>query len=56
MSGYKTYICMAVVALAGAAFGLGYLSRDQFEAIAGVFGAAGGMALRAGVTKSGPSY
>ena len=55
MSGYKTYICMAVVALAGAALGLGYLTREQFEAIAGVFGGMGGMALRAGVTKSGPN-
>jgi hypothetical protein len=54
MAGYKTYICMAVVAVAGALFGLGYLTKDQFEAIAGLFGGLGGMALRAGVTKSGP--
>lgn len=53
MGGYKTYICMAIVAIAGAAFGLGYISKDQFEAVAGVFGGLGGMALRAGVTKSG---
>jgi len=54
LDGKKTYVCMTVVALAGAAMGLGWISKDQFEAIAGIAGSLGAMALRAGVKKSGP--
>ena len=55
MEGKKTYICMGIVALAGVAFAFGLITKDQFEAFAGIFGGLGGMALRAGVTKSGPT-
>jgi hypothetical protein len=51
LSGWKTYIFSGIVAISGALFALGYLTRDQFEALAGVFGGAAGMALRAGVSK-----
>jgi len=54
LSGYKSYICFGVIGLAGIAFGIGWITKEQFEVIAGIFGGAGGIALRAGVEKSGP--
>lgn len=54
LKGKKTYICMAVVACAFFAKGMGWIDEAMFEMIAGIFSVGGVAALRAGVTKSGP--
>lgn len=47
----KTYACAVLLAVTGLALGLGWLTREQAEALFGIFGAAGLAALRAGVAK-----
>lgn len=54
MSGYKTYLCAAGLALATFAKAMGWIDDTVYQALAGLFGAGGLAALRAGVTKSGP--
>lgn len=49
LSGWRTYICSAIVFLASIAFVMGWITRDQFEAIAGIFMSTGLAALRVGV-------
>ena len=53
MAGYKTYICAAGLALATFAKAIGWIDDVTYSTLAGLFGAGGLAALRAGVTKSG---
>lgn len=54
LSGKKTYLAAAGLALASFALAMGWLEREQYELIVGLLGSLGLAALRAGVTKSGP--
>ncbi len=49
MTGYRTYLSAAAMALAALAYGLGWLSREEYEMILGFLGSLGLAALRAGV-------
>lgn len=51
LNGKKTYIMAAVLALASFATAMGWLTKDQYEVIAGLLGSMGLAALRAGVSK-----
>lgn len=53
MSGKKTYIIAAFVALAVFAKTMGWIDQATFEILLGLFGAGGLATLRAGVKKSG---
>lgn len=50
LQGKKTYISLGIVAIASLLYGFGLITREQFEAIGGVGGALGGMALRQALT------
>jgi hypothetical protein len=54
LQGKKTYLVAAVMAALAFARGLEWLTPEQFETLMGLAGSIGLMALRAGVTKSGP--
>lgn len=49
LTGKKTYITAAVMALGAFARGMGWLEPDQFELLMGLAGSLGLAALRAGV-------
>jgi len=55
MAGYKTYLVAAIGVVMTGLLGLGYISQSQYDVIIGILGALGLAALRAGVTKSGPT-
>lgn len=55
MSGYKTYIVAGLIGLTTAAKALGWIDDTVYQVVLGLLGAGGLAALRAGVTKSGPS-
>jgi hypothetical protein len=52
LDGKKTYITAAALALASFALAMGWLDREQYEIIVGLFGSLGLAALRSGVTKT----
>jgi hypothetical protein len=51
LTGKKTYIMAAIMALAVFARGLGWLTQEQFEIIMGLAGSMGLATLRAGVSR-----
>ena len=51
MGSWKTYFCMAMLALTAIAYGLDYINQEKFMALGTFFAALGGMALRAGISK-----
>jgi len=53
LTGKKTYIMAAVMALGVFARGLGWLDQEQFEVLLGLTGSMGLAALRAGVSRTG---
>ena len=53
MSGWKTYVCAAIIGIAAAAKALGWIDSGIYEMIVGFAGSLGLAALRAGVAKSG---
>jgi len=53
LSGKKTYLMSAIMALGAFARGMGWLSPEQFELFMGLAASMGLAALRAGVTRSG---
>lgn len=55
LQGKKTYILAAALGLATFARVMGWLDDSLYQTILGLLGAGGLAALRAGVTKSGPS-
>lgn len=52
LTGKKTYITAALMALGAIARGMEWLTPDQFELLMGLAGSLGLAALRAGVTKA----
>lgn len=52
LSGKKTYIVGALIAVATFFHQMGYIDDSLYQAILGFLGGAGLIALRAGVTKS----
>lgn len=46
LSGYKTYLFAAVVAIASAAKYLGYLTEELYQAIVGLAGSGAAISLR----------
>lgn len=46
LSGYKTYIFAAVVAIASAAKYLGYITEELYQAIIGIAGSGAAITLR----------
>ncbi len=54
LSGYKTYICMILIGLAGIAFSQGYITKEVFMIFESILLPAAGLSLRAGIKKSGP--
>jgi hypothetical protein len=52
LSGKKTYISAALLALATFARSVGWIDQSQYDLILGLAGAMGLAALRAGVAKS----
>lgn len=55
LEGKKTYITAAALALTSFSLAVGWINRDQYEIALGLLGSLGLTALRAGVTKSGPT-
>ncbi len=55
LSGYKTYLFAGAIALATFAKAVGWIDDNTYQALLALFGAGGLAALRAGVTKSGPT-
>ena len=55
MSGWKTYAFAAAIAGVTFAKAMGWITLELYEIILGLLGAGGLAALRAGVTKSGPT-
>ncbi len=53
LSGKKTYIMAAVMALGAFARSMGWLDQNQFELILSLGGSLGLAALRSGVSKAG---
>jgi hypothetical protein len=51
LTGKKTYIMAAIMALGVFARGLGWLGQEQFEVLMGLTGSMGLAALRAGVSR-----
>lgn len=49
MQGYRTYIVAALMAVASAVFGMGYITRDAYETMMGILMSGGFMAMRAGM-------
>jgi len=54
LSGKKTHLTAALMALATGAQVMGYLTVEQFASLMGFLNAMGLSTLRSGVTKSGP--
>jgi len=52
LTGKKTYIMAAVMALGVFARGMGWLEQEQFEVLLGLTGSMGLAALRAGVSRT----
>jgi hypothetical protein len=52
LTGKRTYIMAAIMALGAFARGLGWLGQDQFELLMGLAGSMGLAALRAGVSRT----
>lgn len=46
LSGYKTYIFAAVVAIASAAKYLGYITEELYQAVVGIAGSGAAISLR----------
>lgn len=55
MNGWKTYLCAVCLGLATAAQSLNWITPEQYQVIMGILASLGLAALRAGVTKNGPS-
>ncbi|MCL4500445.1 MAG: hypothetical protein M1438_01150 [Deltaproteobacteria bacterium] len=55
MSGKKTYIAAGLIGLVTVARVLGWIDDALYQTLLALLGAGGLAALRAGVTKSGPS-
>jgi hypothetical protein len=55
LDGYKTYLMALAAAAAVFAHALNWIDDATFQMLLALFGAGGLAALRAGVTKSGPT-
>jgi hypothetical protein len=54
LTGKKTYLLSAGLAALSFAYAMGWISKDVYEALAGLLGAGSIAALRAGVAKAEP--
>lgn len=52
LSGYKTYIFAAVVAIASAAKYLGYITEELYQAVIGIAGSGAAITLRSALKKA----